>query len=163
MNKAYLSLGSNRGNRANNLKNAAKWLLQKAGTITLASSIYETQPWKMNDETNFFNQVLLLETALAPSVLMDAILQIESDMGRIRTPKKYQPRIIDIDILFFNNEIINTHQLHIPHPLMHLRMFILKPLAEIAPEYIHPLYKKNIQKLLSECQDKNKIKKLIPK
>jgi 2-amino-4-hydroxy-6-hydroxymethyldihydropteridine diphosphokinase len=108
----------------------------------LVSSVYETPPWKMVDETDFFNQVLLVETTLTAPQLIDTIILVESMMGRLRTSKKYEPRIIDIDILFFNEEIINSEELTVPHPLIQERRFVLEPMAEIAPDFIHPVLKK---------------------
>ncbi len=158
INKVYLSLGSNRGDRLENLDNAQKLLIKKAGQLLCASSTYETLPWGMIDETNFFNRVISLETTLAPIQLLDVIIQIETEMGRVRTHTKYEARIIDIDVLFYNDEIMNEPLLIVPHPLMHERRFVLEPTAEIAPEYIHPVFGKNIVKLLEECTDKIKVK-----
>lgn len=163
MNKAYLSLGSNRGDRTTNLNTAANLLSEWIGNIILASSLYETPPWKMIDKTDFFNQVLQMETSLSAAQLIDTIILVESMMGRLRTSKKYESRIIDIDILFFNDEIINTKELTVPHPLIQIRRFVLEPMAEIAPAFIHPVLKKNIVQLLNECEDKSVIRKLVSK
>src|ERR1700684_923531 len=111
MNKAYLSLGSNRGNREANLKSAVNLLTEWAGNITVVSSLYVTPPWKMKDKTDFINQVVLLETNFSALELIDNIILIEAMMGRQRTTKKYEPRIIDIDILFLNEEVINLEDL----------------------------------------------------
>ena len=163
MNKAYLSLGSNRGGRTANLKNAINLLTEWAGSVTIVSSLYETPPWEMEDETDFINQALLLETEMSSEQLIDTIILIESMMGRQRTSKKYEPRKIDIDILFFNDEIINTEDLTVPHPLLKERRFVLEPMAEIAPAFIHPVFKKSITQLLVECEDKSEIRKLVSK
>ncbi len=163
MNKAYLSLGSNRGDRMANLEKAIKLLGEWAGNITRVSSLYETPPWKMSDETNFMNQVLLIETKLDANELMDIIIQIELIMGRVRTTKGYEPRIIDVDIIFYNEQIINNDRLTIPHPLIQERRFILHPLNEIAPEFMHPVLKKSIGQLLLECEDKSAIRKSVSK
>jgi 2-amino-4-hydroxy-6-hydroxymethyldihydropteridine diphosphokinase len=161
MNKVYLSLGSNRGGRTANLKRAIDLLTEWAGNVITLSSLYETPPWKMEDETDFLNQVVLLETALPAQELIDMLILIESMMGRVRSSKKYEPRKIDIDILFFNNEVITTEELTVPHPLMQERKFVLTPIAEIAPEFIHPVLKKSMVQLLDECQDKSEITKLV--
>jgi len=163
MNKVYLSLGSNRGGRTAHLKNAIDLLSEWAGEVTVVSSLYETPPWKMEDETNFINQALLLETEMSAAQLIDTIILIESMMGRQRSANKYEPRKIDIDVLFFNNEIINTDELTVPHPLLQERKFVLVPMAEIAPEFIHPVFKKSISRLLNECEDKSEIQKLVSK
>jgi len=163
MNKAHLSLGSNRGDRIGNLNKAINLLSTWAGNLIRVSSIYETPPWKMADETNFLNQVLVIETKLPAEKLLDMILQIESIMGRIRTAKGYEPRTIDIDILFFNDEIINNERLTIPHPLIQERKFVLEPLNEISAEYVHPVLQKSIMQLLGECGDKSTVRKLVSK
>jgi 2-amino-4-hydroxy-6-hydroxymethyldihydropteridine diphosphokinase len=163
MNKAYLSLGSNRGNRAANLKRAINLLSEWTGNVSKISSLYETPPWKMDDETDFINQVLLLETTLTAPELIDNIILVESMMGRQRASKKYEPRIIDIDILFFNDEIIQSEELIVPHPLMQERRFVLEPMIEIAPGFIHPVLKKSMLQLLSVSADKSDIRKLVSK
>ena len=163
MNKTYLSLGSNRGDRKGNLDNALKLLAEKAGEIVHLSSLYETPPWGMVDETDFINQALLFQTDLTANLLMDTIIQIELLMGRTRTAKGYEPRTIDIDILFFNSEIINNEKLSVPHPLLYNRRFVLEPMAEIAPGFIHPVFQKSIEALLSECGDKSLIRKSVSK
>lgn len=163
MNKAYLSLGTNRGDRFANLEKAAARLSTLAGKIIVVSSIYETPPWKMIDNTDFLNQALLLETNRTASQLMDILIEIETSMGRVRRTGSYEPRIIDLDILFFNEEIINDVKLTIPHPLIQERRFVLEPMAEIAPEFIHPVFKKNMEELLRESGDKSAIRKLVSK
>jgi 2-amino-4-hydroxy-6-hydroxymethyldihydropteridine diphosphokinase len=163
MNKVYLSLGSNRGGRKAHLKNAIDLISEWAGEVTVVSSLYETPPWKMEDETDFINQALLLETEMSSAQLIDTIILIESMMGRQRSANKYEPRKIDIDVLFFNDEIINTEELTVPHPLLQERKFVLVPMAEIAPEFIHPVLKKSITQLLNECEDKSEIQKLVSK
>ena len=163
MNKVYLSLGSNRGERQGNLSKAIILLNKQAGKVVSLSSLYETQPWKMEDDTNFINQVVLLETALDANTLMDCILEIETLMGRIRTAAKYEPRIIDIDILFFNNDVVSSEKLTIPHPFIQERLFVLAPMVEISPDYIHPILKTKIYQLLSVCKDHSRVVKLVLK
>ncbi len=163
MDKSYLSLGSNRGDREANLEKAIKMLSDWAGNVIAESSLFETPPWKMADSTDFLNQVILLETDLTQGKLMETIFQIETILGRIRIQKKYEPRTIDIDILFFNDFIVNKDGLIIPHPLLQERRFVLEPMAEIAPEFIHPVFQKSVSKLLAECVDKSVVRKLVSK
>ena len=163
MNSAFLSLGSNRGNRQEYLQNAIAMLEKRAGKVSKRSSIYETQPWNMSDSTNFLNQVILIETALDAPALMEIIIETETSLGRIRTKSGYEPRTIDIDILFFNDTVINSELVTVPHPQIPKMRFVLEPLCELAPEYIHPLLKKSLKQLLSECPDTHTIAKLVSK
>jgi 2-amino-4-hydroxy-6-hydroxymethyldihydropteridine diphosphokinase len=158
-NRAYLLTGGNMGNRAEYLHDASGNISGSCGKILKKSSLYETAAWGKTNQPNFFNQVLFIETALSADELMKQILLIEEKMGRIRD-EKYGARIIDIDILFFNDEIINKLQLVIPHPEIQNRRFVLAPMNEIAPEFIHPVLLKNIGTLLKECGDKLDVKKI---
>lgn len=160
MNHVYLSLGSNRGNREDYLRKAID-LLGKTGSVTKVSSLYETQPWKMVDSTNFINQAVLLDTTLDAEHLMANIIHIEQSLGRVRGGKNYEPRTIDIDILFFNNDVVMSPNLTIPHPYIQERRFVLEPLAEIAPLYIHPILKKTVSQLLADCPDSLLASRLI--
>jgi len=153
MNKAYLLTGGNMGDRQENLATAYECIGQQCGDITSASSLYETAAWGKNDQPSFLNQVLEIQTSLSPRQLLKKILHIEKQIGRVRK-EKYGPRIIDIDILLFNDEIYNYPSLKIPHPELQNRRFALVPLAEIAPESIHPVFKKTITELLAICPDK---------
>jgi len=161
MHSAVLSLGTNIGNRLANLSNALKLLEQLPGKVLRISSIYETAPWGNTNQASFYNQVLEIETAVSAEMLMEKILFIEKEMGRTRT-KKWEPRIIDIDILFFNDEIFNKENLHIPHQHLHERRFILEPLNEILPDLVHPVLKTKIHHLLAGLKDVSDVKKLKP-
>src|ERR1700726_2104288 len=145
-NLAYLSLGSNIGDRETNLREAIT-RLQSEGRGVSVSSVYETEPGECPDQAWFLNCALTLETTRTPRQLMSDILTIEQEMGRQRIQKK-GPRIIDIDILLFSDEIIDSPDLTVPHPAMQRRRFVLEPLAEIAPEARHPVLKKTIRELL---------------
>ncbi len=158
-NKAYLLTGGNMGDRMGNLMAAKKNIEIFCGNIVKDSSIYETEAWGKTDQRNFLNQVLLIETKLTPASLMKEILLIEGRMGRQRK-EKYGERTIDIDILFFNNNIINEEDLIIPHPEIQNRRFVLEPMNEIAPEFIHPVFSKKISALLKECGDNLGVKKI---
>jgi 2-amino-4-hydroxy-6-hydroxymethyldihydropteridine diphosphokinase len=163
MNKVFLSLGSNRGNRQKYINDAIVILEKKGGKMLRTSFVYETEPWKMNDGTNFLNQVILLETSLDAQQIMNLIIETETSMGRIRSKAGYEPRTIDIDILFFNEEIIESLSVIVPHPLVSERRFILEPLCEIAPNYIHPILKKSLKQLLVDCPDKHSIGRFVSK
>ena len=159
MNKAYLLTGGNMGDREQNLAMAREWIEADSGKIIHASSIYETAAWGNTGQPAFLNQALEIQTSLNARQLIRHILKAEKKMGRVRK-EKYGPRIIDIDILLFNDEILKTSFLQIPHPEMQNRRFVLIPLAEIAPAMIHPLLKKTILQLLDECPDKLEVKKV---
>ena len=164
MNKIYLSLGSNEGNRIQWLQKAMDLIAARYGAVLTQSSVYETAAWGITAQPDFLNMVTYLETNQAPNELLETILGIETTLGRHRDVK-WGPRIIDIDILFFNDEIIERPGLIIPHPYLHERRFTLTPLAEIAPDYVHPKLQKTITALLAECPDKlevHKYKGLLP-
>jgi len=156
MNRVYIQLGSNLGDREGYLKQSQTMLIDEIGLIIKKSSIYESSPWGVENQGSFLNQVLLLETDVKPFDLLDIILNIEKEMGRVRI-EKWGERIIDIDILFYNDEIIETNNLCIPHPYISKRRFVLSPLDEIAKNYIHPILHKTINKLLLECLDEEKV------
>jgi len=158
MNKAYLLTGSNLGKREKNLATARELINLQCGAITAASSLYETAAWGNTDQPAFLNQALQIETVLTARQLMRRLLKVEKGMGRIRK-EKYDPRLIDIDILLFNDEKHNYPLLKLPHPEMQHRRFALLPLAEIAPGIIHPVLKKTIKELLDECRDPLPVKK----
>ena len=159
MNHAYLLTGGNLGNREQSLVTAIELINLNCGTIIKTSSLYETAAWGKTDQPSFLNQALELQTSLNAKQLMRCILKVEKKMGRIRK-EKYGPRIIDIDILLFNNEKHNYDFLKLPHPEMQNRRFALLPLAEIARDIIHPVLNKTIKELLIECEDKLEVKKI---
>jgi 2-amino-4-hydroxy-6-hydroxymethyldihydropteridine diphosphokinase len=142
---AYLSLGSNVGDREAQLRDAQA-RLAAAGRVVAASPLYETEPVEFTQQPLFLNFVIALETSMTPQQLMAAILRIEEEMGRRRVQKK-GPRPIDIDILLFDEVILDSANLTIPHPAMDQRRFVLEPLAEIAPEVLHPVLKRTIREL----------------
>lgn len=152
MNRVTLLIGGNMGDRMANLDNALNLMKATLGDLIQLSSRYETSAWGFTEQPDFINQAVLLETNLAASELMQSILRIETEMGRERTVP-LGPRIIDIDIIYFNDEIINSPELTVPHPKMSERLFVLKPLVEILPNYIHPILLKSNAILLKECGD----------
>ncbi|MEO5649900.1 MAG: 2-amino-4-hydroxy-6-hydroxymethyldihydropteridine diphosphokinase [Ginsengibacter sp.] len=152
MNTIFLITGGNIGDRKINLERAAILIEKNIGSIIQSSSIYETEAWGNTGQSSFYNQVHIVETNLRAEILMETILKIEKEMGRIRTIKN-AARIIDIDILFFNDEIINTRNVTVPHIEIPNRRFVLSPLNELSPSFIHPALKKSIRELFSECKD----------
>lgn len=151
-----MHLGSNLGDRFNHLNLACK-LLEQAGVMILErSKIYETEAWGLEDQAKFLNQALKISTDLSALELLDCINKIEDDLQRKRL-KKWGARTIDIDILFYNNDIIDTKRLTIPHPLIEKRNFVLIPMLNIGPDLIHPISKKNIKTLVLESNDKLKM------
>jgi 2-amino-4-hydroxy-6-hydroxymethyldihydropteridine diphosphokinase len=159
MNQTYLLIGGNLGNRQENLQKARELIGAEAGPILDFSALYETEAWGMKEQPAFLNQVLRVSTNKSPQQLLSSILAIEHQMGRERI-QKFGPRLIDIDILFYNDEIIDEPGLSIPHPQLHLRRFTLEPLNEIASHFIHPILQKSISVLLKECPDPLAVKKL---
>jgi 2-amino-4-hydroxy-6-hydroxymethyldihydropteridine diphosphokinase len=152
MNKVFLLLGGNLGDRPANLERAKHFLSELVGRIINYSSIYETASWGNTDQPDFLNQVLLLETKLTAEQVMEQILFIENKLGRVRKEKNAS-RVIDIDILFFNEEVIETENLTVPHPQIQNRNFVLHPLNELAPQFMHPSLKKTIHELLLNGND----------
>ena len=157
MNSAYLLIGGNLGNRIGNLDTVRSFIQKNIGKIVSASSIYETAAWGITEQPDFLNQVIIMETEFSATQIMKKILAIENKMGRIRTQKNAS-RIIDIDILFFNDEVINEADLTIPHPEIQNRKFVLVPMYEIASDFLHPVLKVSIKDLLSTSKDKLKVK-----
>jgi 2-amino-4-hydroxy-6-hydroxymethyldihydropteridine diphosphokinase len=158
MNKAYLLTGGNMGDREENLRQALQLIGTHCGAIRTVSFIYETAAWGNTDQPAFLNQAIELDTDLNARQLIRKVLKLEKMMGRVRE-EKYGPRIIDIDILLFNDEKHNYHFLKLPHPEMQNRRFVLVPLAEIAPQLVHPVLQKNITELLAGCPDQLEVKK----
>ena len=152
MNRAYLLLGGNIGNRLARLKKAKQLLEKQIGKVIKYSRVYETASWGNTDQPDFLNQVLLIETKLTAEKIMEQILFIENIMGRVRSEKNAS-RIIDIDILFFNEDIVQTKNIIIPHPQIQNRNFVLYPLNELSPQLQHPVLKKTINELLLQCND----------
>ncbi|CAN5634706.1 2-amino-4-hydroxy-6-hydroxymethyldihydropteridinediphosphokinase [soil metagenome] len=158
MNKTYLLLGSNMGNSRLQLLKAIKNINQQIGKVTRQSNLYATAAWGNTNQPDFLNQVIVVETKLSAAATIDTILTIEEKMGRIRTTKN-APRIIDIDILFFNKEIISEKKLTVPHPQIQNRRFVLIPLNELSPGFKHPVSHKTIHQLLQDCTDVLDVKK----
>ena len=167
MNRVTLLIGGNEGDRALLIDQATEQIRQRIGSVVALSSVYETEPWgnfeiensKFKIE-NFLNRALLVETTLSPWQVLRTALAIEKDLGRVRphlapftfhlSPRIYHSRPMDIDIIFYDDLVLDTPELTLPHPRMHLRQFVLEPLAEIMPDYVHPTLQKSITQLLHE-------------
>ena len=156
MNTLYLQLGSNLGERQQFIDNAVQQISQLIGKVNIRSQIYESTPWRVDGQANYLNQIIQVKTMLLSEEVLAAILKIENELGRVRF-EKWGERLIDIDIIFFNNEIVETSDLCIPHKHMHERNFVLVPLEEIAPSLIHPKYNKTVSELLHESKDMEKV------
>ncbi len=160
VNEVFLSLGSNLGNRTEYLRRAIHILGTEAGEIVSSSSVWETAPWGFESDNSFLNMALLLITDLSPAVMLAKIHSIEKDLGRERTGEGYSSRTIDIDILYWNNEIISTEGLNIPHPLIRERMFVLAPLNEIAADFRDPVSGQTVAEMVFNCTDKANLERL---
>lgn len=150
------------GDRKLNIELAYAMITQSTGTIRQKSSLYETPPWGFESTSNFINTVVLLETYLDLEELFKKLKQIEKEIGRTKTANSttYEDRIIDIDILDFNGKISHSDELTVPHPRIEMRNFVLIPLAEIAPNWIHPLLKRPVNKLILNLNDQSKVERL---
>jgi 2-amino-4-hydroxy-6-hydroxymethyldihydropteridine diphosphokinase len=155
----FLLLGSNLGNPLSNLTEARQHISRQAGKIITQSSVYKTAAWGNTDQPDFYNQALEIQAYKTPQETLDTVLDIEKAMGRTRKTQ-WGSRLIDIDILLWDNEIIDRPTLSVPHPHLHHRRFVLIPLAEIAPEIIHPTLRKSITQLLLQCTDNLAVEKL---
>ncbi|MCK5140074.1 MAG: 2-amino-4-hydroxy-6-hydroxymethyldihydropteridine diphosphokinase [Thermodesulfovibrionia bacterium] len=146
---AYIGIGSNLGNREENCEKAVTRLLKKGVHVVKRSSLYETGPWGVREQPKFINMAVEVDTELKPYELLKTLKGIESELGRTKGIR-WGPRVIDLDILLYNDLIMKTYDLEIPHPHINDREFVLKPLSDIAPDKIHPVFKKRIKNLLME-------------
>jgi len=161
MNIVFLGIGTNLGNREGNLDEAISKIQEFIGTVVKSSSVYETEPWGFQTENEFLNMAVKAETPLTPSGLLGRILMIEALLGRVRGEKQFTSRLIDIDILLYEDLVIDEKSLRIPHPHLHERKFVLVPLCEIEPGLVHPVFNKTLASLLESCEDKSKVRKYV--
>lgn len=156
---AYLLLGTNLGNRAYNLQHAITVIDSTIGEVFAKSGIYETDAWGKTDQPSFLNQAIGIYTNLPPMQLLDKLLAVEQQMGRVRL-ERWGERLIDIDIIFYGNEIIADKKLHLPHQEMHNRRFVLEPLNEIAADVEHPVLRQKVSNILTNLTDNLSVKKI---
>ncbi len=161
MAKLFLLLGGNLGDKAQIFSTARRRLEEELGAIIERSSVYETEPWGFDCEDLFWNQVVVIETKLTPVEVLKFTKSIELELGRIRKAARYTSRLIDIDLLFYDDLVFHEPDLELPHPRMIDRRFVLEPLAEVAADFIHPVFKQSIVGLLEECSDQLAVKRLI--
>lgn len=162
MNTAYLILGTNLGDKLHILQQALQLIEKEIGCINKSSGLFVTAAWGKTSQPDFINQAVSVHTVLSANEVLQGILGIEKKLGRVRDHQKWMERIIDIDILFYNNSVINTPDLTVPHPYLHDRKFVLIPLLEIAPDFIHPIYNKSVNTLLKECTDTLEVNSIKP-
>ncbi len=155
----YILTGSNMGNSLDNLELAASRIHESCGKVLQKSSVYKTAAWGNTSQNAFLNQVICIETTLGPHELLTNLLFIETQMGRVRN-EKWEPRVIDIDILFYDTLQLNEPNLILPHPYIQQRRFTLIPLVEIAPQLVHPVLQQSMINLLTQCEDKLMVEKL---
>lgn len=160
MNVAFLCLGGNMGDRMAFIEQAKLGITANCGNIIGQSSVYETEAWGNEGQPGYYNQCIKIETGKEAFSLMECLLNVENMLGRTRSDNRNESRTIDIDILLFNNEILNEFHCHIPHQRMHLRRFVLVPLCELAADVEHPVFHKTIRTLLKECPDRLEVKKV---
>jgi len=156
----YLCIGGNLGEREANLEEAIDFIDINFGDVVAVSSIYESEPWGMTDVPNFLNQVVHIHSELTDKELLLEIADLEEFFGRERSSQGYVSREMDVDVLFIDEEVISTEALQVPHPRISERRFVLEPLVEIAPEFIHPELKQSIEVLLKACTDQGKVSRL---
>ncbi len=156
---SLILIGSNQGQRELIISQSIKMLAGRCGEVFLLSSLYETEPWGFIAEQNFLNQVVALDTEKNPYDLLRELLMIEKELGRKRHEVEgYESRPIDLDILYYDDKIINDADLILPHPRLHKRRFALMPLCDIAADFIHPVFKRSNRELLNECEDTSEVK-----
>jgi len=158
--RVFIAIGSNKGDREANCRRATALIGSSAGVELIARSpLYETEPWGVREQAAFVNSVVEVSTGLTPTELLAELKAIESAMGRTSSPK-WHAREIDLDILFYGDEVVEEAGLKVPHPCLHERAFVLAPLADIAPDFIHPVLKKSVREMLSELKDAGWVKRL---
>ena len=157
----YLLLGANLGDRVTTLRRAVDLIAERVGTVVQQSAVYETAPWGVTDQPTFLNQVIAVQTDVSPEETLVRTQAIEQELGRVRH-EKWGARLIDIDILYYDKLVLHSATLMVPHPYLHERRFTLVPLAEIAPDFVHPVLHKTTYELLNELSDDNPVSRYLP-
>ena len=162
MTRSYILFGSNQGDKQALLERACALINKRCGLLVERSSSYITEPWGFEAEEWFLNALLVVETELEPDDLMDTLLRIEAELGRVRVPGQqgYSSRTVDLDILYYGNRVVNTEKVTIPHPRLHLRRFVLLPLCELIPDFLHPVLTESQEELLRKCPDTSTVQQL---
>ena len=163
MEKCYVLFGSNMGDKEAIFAQACLYINNRCGRVVKVSTAYESEPWGFEAEEWFLNRVIVLETALSPMDLLQQLLDIERELGRVRHPeiKGYTSRTADLDLLYYGSRIIQTEALTVPHPRLHLRRFALVPLCEVAPYFKHPVFKLTQEELLEQCPDGCVVREMV--
>jgi 2-amino-4-hydroxy-6-hydroxymethyldihydropteridine diphosphokinase len=159
MTRCYLLFGSNQGDKKALLDEACRLIESRCGMLAERSSDYLSEPWGFEAEEWFLNVLLVVETELTPDDLMDRLMEIEHELGRVRDPEAqgYRSRTVDLDILYYGDQVIRTEKVIAPHPRLHLRRFALMPLCELIPDFLHPEFHRSQQQLLEKCSDHSKV------
>ena len=164
METCYLLFGSNLGEKNAIFEQACLYINNRCGRIVAMSSAYESEPWGFDAQDWFLNRLIVLETELLPDALMTELLDIEAVLGRVRHPESrgYASRPIDLDILYYGQKVLHTEKVIAPHPRLHQRRFVLEPLCEICPDFVHPVLHCTNSELLSRCEDALEVRKMPP-
>lgn len=164
MTRCYILFGSNEGDKSALLSQACQLINTRCGLLAERSSAYYTEPWGFEAEEWFLNELLVVETELDPDTLMDTLMDIERELGRVRHPETpgYCSRTVDLDILYYGDHIVRTEKVTAPHPRLHLRRFALLPLCELVPDFLHPEFGISQQQLLEKCPDTSKVSVSLP-
>ncbi|CCH56082.1 2-amino-4-hydroxy-6-hydroxymethyldihydropteridinepyrophosphokinase [Fibrisoma limi BUZ 3] len=157
----YLLLGANLGDRVATLRRAVDLIAERVGTVAQQSAVYETAPWGVTDQPTFLNQVIAVQIDVSPEETLTRTQAIEQELGRVRH-EKWGARLIDIDILYYDQLVLHTDTLTVPHPYLHERRFTLVPLADIAPDFAHPVFHKTTTELLNELPDDGQVNRYVP-